>query len=165
MRSDSHYKHLTAEQVFRKAADYCAYQERCSNEVYTKCISWGLSVSDAASLIKKLISEGFIDEQRFAIAYARGKFKNNKWGKIKIVAELKSKQIPEPIIAKAISLIEEQDYAQIILELIKKKIPSLGNNKHENKQKVFRYLASKGFEHGAIARIISQLEQDYSDIL
>ena len=99
--------------LYRKAADYCALQDRCISEVRSRLLYWGAGAELTAQFIQALIEEGFIDEQRFAIAFARGKFRNLQWGKVKIRFELKNKGITQAMIEKALSETE-------FLNLVKK---------------------------------------------
>jgi len=150
------YSHLTFEQSYRKAADYCAAQEHCVSEMIQKLKQWGFDNSSIYKISKKLIEEDFINEKRFALAYARGKFRNNKWGKVKIVAELMSRHIPESLIYESLEQIEDEEYDDTIQQLAEKKSKQLGDDNNENQQKIIRYLASKGFE---ISRIVSVLKK------
>lgn len=155
MKQDSH---LTTEQAFRKAADYCAIQERCLSEVFLKCKQWGIAVSQIGPIQKKLVADAFVNESRYAAAFVRGKFKNNKWGKIKIVAELMQHHIPNSIVTKALEEIDEIDYIEMIKQLAIKKQSQLGADLFENRSKTIRYLASKGFEIGMITKVLNEIK-------
>ena len=85
-------KFYSKEEAYRKALDYCAYQERCHQEVRDKLYYWGLHSEDVEALISQLISEGFLNEERFAKAYAGGKFRIKNWGRNKIKKELKHRK-------------------------------------------------------------------------
>jgi regulatory protein len=134
------------EVIFRKAADYCAASEHCISEVRQKLVYWKAESSSIEDILSKLIKQGFIDEKRYAGSFARGKFRNLKWGRIKIRFELKKKQINTALISAAIREINEKEYLECINDLITKKFKSLGGTTPENKVKVMRFLASKGFE-------------------
>lgn len=130
-----------------KIESWCAYQERCQQEVRDKLYSWGLWTDAVESIICELISRNFLSEERFAIAYAGGKFRIKKWGKQKIKVELKRRNIPEPIIRRAMKEIESEDYANAIEKVLASKWKS-EKEKHplKKKLKVMRYLVSRGFE-------------------
>ena len=88
-KKDPHKKQLTLEQALQKLKHYCAYQERCHSEVKEKLYSLGVFKKEADNIIAKLIEEGYLDEERFAIAFAGGKFRIKQWGRVKIKYELK----------------------------------------------------------------------------
>jgi regulatory protein len=138
-------------QAYRKAADYCAIQDRCISEIKLKFSSWGIDSSFTSGIISKLIEEGFIDEKRFAINYAGGKFRINGWGKLKIAAGLKARSISAPLIQQALDSIDKDEYFLCLESLMKKKLRQLGSNTQENRQKAAYFAASRGFENGLIA--------------
>ncbi len=156
MKTDYRSSNLTPAQSFRKAADYCAFQERCTSEVIQKCKQWGMPSNTIREIIKTLISENYINELRFASAFVRGKFKNNKWGRIKIIAELKLRQIPDAVVYESLNEIDEQDYTHMIVNLAEKKLNQLGIDTPENRQKILRYLISKGFETGLVLKVVNE---------
>ncbi|MFA8449900.1 MAG: regulatory protein RecX [Bacteroidales bacterium] len=131
--------------LLAKAMKYCAYQERCSNDIKEKLVNWGAFPNDIDSIINQLIDEKFIDDQRFANSYVRSKFTYNKWGKKKIFVMLKQKGIDKEIAEQALNEINEEDYLQTVLNLIQKKTVK-AENEFQRKQKVAAWLHSKGFE-------------------
>ncbi|MBK7174031.1 MAG: RecX family transcriptional regulator [Bacteroidales bacterium] len=140
--------------AFRKAADYCAAQDHCISEVKDKLKHWNVDHTHVGKILERLLSEGFIDEQRYAKAFARGKFRNLQWGRIKIRYELHSKGIPEQMIINALEEIEEESYTQCLIELAKKKIKTQGSSEP---LKVMRFLASKGFEPELIRKTMKRI--------
>jgi regulatory protein len=142
--------------TYRKAADYCAVQERCFLEVKQKLQRWGAGKDDSEKIIRRMSEEGFINEQRYAVAFARGKFRNLHWGKIKIVIELKRKKINSNLITNAISQIEETEYLETISKLIAKKMRELRTNTMDNRFKAMRFVAGKGFEPELIRKIMKE---------
>ncbi len=140
-------KAISFEEAKVKAAAYCAYQERCQQEVRDKIYSYGLHKIEVEDLISYLITEGFINEVRFARAYAGGKFRIKKWGKVRIAHELKLRKISEACISKGFEEISEEEYIKTLDTLINKKSASL---KHKialiRKKKVAGYLINKGYE-------------------
>jgi regulatory protein len=139
---------------YRKAADYCALQDRCLSEVKLKLKLWNADSKCINEVIKKLIDENFLDEKRFAVNYARGKFRINGWGKIKIASSLKAKQIPFNLIQYSLSLIEPEEYNSYVESLLHKKIIQLGADTHVNRQKAVFFACSRGFEQGIIASVL-----------
>jgi len=133
-------------QSFNKAADYCASQEHCISDVTLKLKSWGISKDFFDKIVKKLIKEGFIDEKRYALAFASGKFRMIGWGRIKIAAGLRMKYIPSHLINEAMASIDQEEYTTYLEDILHKKIIHSGGNTIENQQKALRYAASRGFE-------------------
>ena len=138
-----------------KAADYCAYQERSQQEVRDKLYSYGLHYNDVEEVISELITENFINEERFAKAYAGGKFRMKKRGRFKILQGLKKHQISEYCIKKGLLEISEGDYLDTIEQLISKKRNALNiENEFIANQKIVAYLHQKGFEPNLIWDIL-----------
>jgi len=134
---------------------YCRYQERCHSEVRHKLLTLGSRGLELEQQMAELISTGLLDEERYAIAFAGGKFRMLHWGKVKIMHELKAKQISPYVMRKALDQITEEDYLKTLQTLIEKKHKELKSKKHPQqvKQALIRYLAQKGYEQ----KIISQL--------
>ena len=130
-----------------KIAKYCAYQERAHAEVEQKLYSFGLFSNQVEELLAWLITENYVNEERFAIAFAGGKFRLKKWGKIKIGRQLQLKKVSQYSIDKALSLIDEEDYLYTVQQLIKQKWQNTtANNIYELRNKVARYVINKGYE-------------------
>jgi regulatory protein len=98
---------LTKEKALQKARHYCAYQERCHSEVKNKLYAMGLRKADVESALSDLIEQNYLNEERFAIQFAGGKFRMKHWGKSKIQYELRQKQVSEYCIRKALNEIDE----------------------------------------------------------
>jgi len=130
-----------------KIRKYCAYQERCPNDVWQKLREWQIEKGKAKQLLKTLVSEGYINEERFAKAFVRGKFKIKSWGIVKITHELRKKNISESCIAQALKEIDTELYKGTLNKLAQQ---YLAKHKTETafvqKQKLFRYLLSKGYQ-------------------
>lgn len=130
-----------------KAAAYCAYQERTQEEVRSKLYNIGLYGDEAEELIAELISENFINEERFAKAYAGGKFRINSWGRHKILAALQAKGLSKRCIEAGLNEIEDEAYEEKLAHLIKKKLASIKEEDEiKTKNKLANYLINKGFE-------------------
>ncbi len=138
---------LTPEMAKHKIEQWCAYQERSQNETRRKLYEYGLHENDVEQIIAGLISENFLNEERFALALAGGKFRIKHWGKIKIKIELRKHKISDYSIAKALNMINEDDYLKTITLVLEKK---LRQTKSKDKQKLFygtlNYAVSRGFE-------------------
>lgn len=142
-----------------KAARFCAYQERTQQQVREKLIKVGLDQNDAEEILSELITEGFINEERFAKAYAGGKFRQKKWGKVKIRYELQKRGLTDYCIESGLAEIEEENYIYTALELIENKGNSLkAQNKYnefEFKGAIIRFMTRKGFESELIKRLLN----------
>ncbi len=126
---------------------YCAYQERCHSEVRHKLLSLGIYGDALEEIIFDLIQENFLNEERFARSYARGKFRIKQWGRNKIIKELKVRQVSEYCIRMALEEIDEEEYLQTLKKLARKKWSEYrGMKNFERKGRLARYLASRGFE-------------------
>lgn len=130
-----------------KIEQYCAYQERSQQEVRDKLYDMGLHQQEVEELISELIGDNFLNEERFAIAYAGGKFRIKQWGKIKIKQHLKLKKVSDYCIKKALNTIPDNDYLQTLTALIEKKSKDIKEkDSYVFKHKLANYLASRGFE-------------------
>ena len=143
-----------------KVQAWCAYQERCQQEVRDKLYSWGLWPDAVESIIAELISKNFINEQRFAVLYAGGKFRVKKWGRIRIRLELKKRQIPEGIIRSALAEIDNTSYHEALYKLAASRWKS-EKEKHplKKKMKVMRYLVSRGYESDLVSDYVNELNE------
>ncbi len=138
---------MIAADILNKAKKYCSYQERSQQELRDKLYSLGLHKSEVEEAIALLITEGFLNEERFAIAYAGGKFRIKRWGKIKIKQGLKLKKVSDYCIHKALQAIPDNDYNQTLTELTdkyRKKIKE--SNPIKKNQLLARQLISCGYE-------------------
>jgi regulatory protein len=149
------YIKLTPSQALLKAANYCAYQERCHIEVLEKLSEWGIWGFDAQEILLTLIEQNYLNEERFAIAFAGGKFRVKHWGKVKIKLELKQRDISEYCLNKALNEISDQDYLHTLNEQIDKKwAETKDKNLLSKRAKVARYVIGKGFEQDLIWNIL-----------
>jgi regulatory protein len=140
-------KKLTPEQAKQKALRYCAYQERCHHEVKNKLYSLGLRATEVDELLVFLITEGFLNEERYAKSFAGGKFRIKKWGKIKITHALESKGLTKNCIKIGLKEINEDDYSQTLETLLKAKLEEIAEpNAFIAKDKASKYAIQKGFE-------------------
>jgi len=144
--------------IKKKLEQYCAYQERCISEILAKLKYWKVNEKHFVSIISKLKEENFLNEERFAKAYARGEFRLNRWGKRKIFFELNHKNIPDVIIQSGLDDIDDEEYRQVLKDLIIKKNVELKNKKRLNiRGKIINFAQSKGFEMDLILGIVKEL--------
>jgi regulatory protein len=144
----------TTQQAFLKIASFCAYQERCHQEVREKLHTFALTAEEIEEVISRLIEENFLNEQRFAIAYAGGKFRVKDWGKIKIRYELQQRNISTYCIQKALESIDTEEYYEKLTLLAQKKIAQEQLRTLQDKQKLYTYLSSKGYESNLIQEVL-----------
>jgi len=155
-------KSLTKEQAYQKLKHYCAYQDRCHSEVKTKAYLLGLRKQEVEELTSKLIEENCLNEERFAKAFAGGKFRIKQWGRIKIKAELKNKQISHYCITAALDEIDDHRYKKTLHKLAVKRWNSIkgeGINLYVKMTKTRDYLLLKGYESNLIATEIKSLAE------
>jgi regulatory protein len=153
-------KSLTKEQVYQKLKHYCAYQDRCHREVKTRAYSFGLRKPEVEELTSKLIEENCLNEERFAKAFAGGKFRIKQWGRIKIRSELKNKQISTYCISAALDDIDDVVYKKTLHKLAVKRWDSIkgaGTNLFVKMTKTRDHLLSKGYEASLVAIEIKAL--------
>lgn len=147
---------LDLSQIKKKLADYCVYQDRSHYEVEQKLKELRtLNEDDRGEILIWLIQNNFLNEERFSRSYARGKFYQKKWGKIKIMQGLKQKRIPTNLIDKGIEEINEDDYKSTLMELTEKKWNILRESEvYLKKKKIYNYLLQKGYEYNLINEIL-----------
>lgn len=127
-------------------ARYCSYQERTINQVKEKLAGRKIESQDSEIIIEKLIEEGFINEERYAISYMLGKFRQNKWGRNKIRYALRNKGIDEKYIEMAAGQLDEEEYHHQIRKMVRKKAGELKTEPYVKKNKIANFLIGKGFE-------------------
>lgn len=151
---------LTPAQATEKIKHYCAYQERCHAEVKSKLYNYGLITPDVDAIISLLIQENYLNEERYAILFAGGKFRVKHWGKNKIKYDLKSKQISDYCIRKALKEIPDDQYYASLQMLAEKKQEGLQEEKNQfvKRKKLYDYLTQKGYESNLIQEVLKDLE-------
>lgn len=143
--------------ALNKAMTLCSKKEYCCDDMRTKLYSWGLATDDTEKVISTLLTEKFIDEQRYSNAYSRDKFNYNKWGKIKIASNLKQKKIPSDTIKSALESIDDETYIKVLRNLIEvHKRKTKSKNQYELRGKLMRFCLSKGFESSLIYYILGE---------
>ena len=151
-------KTIDQAEALDKARKMCASEERCRYDIRKKLFDWGVSSGNTEKIINQLISDKFIDEWRFARMFASGKFRNNKWGKIKISYELLRRNIAKNIIEDALRRIDEQEYFDVLKKELSKKQKSISaGNDLEMKAKLHRFAGSKGYENEIIDLVLNDL--------
>jgi len=130
-----------------KITRFCAWRERCQKETEEKLVALGATTNQAIQLISWLQEENYLSNKRFALAFASGKLNNNNWGKLKITAELKFRNIDGILIREAVDSIDPVEYERIAFSLGRKKWKEIKTDDlYLKKQKTAAFLANKGFE-------------------
>ncbi|MEO8720670.1 MAG: regulatory protein RecX [Ginsengibacter sp.] len=153
------FQQFTPQQSIPKIKQYCAYQERSHSEVRDKLYSFGLNKSEVEEIISTLITGNYLNEERFAILYAGGKFRMKQWGKIKIKQALKLKQVSEYCIKKALKEIDTKEYERIFQKLAEQKLKTLKSEKNIfiKKRKLQDFLFQKGFEIELVKEVVKNI--------
>ena len=150
-------KSLTKEQALQKLKQYCAYQERSHYDVSSKLYDLGVWKKDHDEIIAALIEEDYLNEERFAIAFAGGKFRIKKWGKEKIKQALKQKHVRDYCIKKAMREIDDADYWETLQKLFQEKYAALSDKQYlVRKKRTMDYLRAKGYEYSLIHQLLNE---------
>jgi len=152
----------TIAQAIDKASKYCALQDRCQFDTKNKLRQWGLSEHEANEALVWLITEGFVNDERYTRAFVRGKFKQNGWGKTKITQALKAKEISDPCIQLGMSEINESEYHEVLASVARKKWCQLSDDQAIKVQKTARFLLSRGFESAFVWEAVNNLKDGKS---
>lgn len=153
-------KYLTKEQALQKLKHYCTYQERSHYEVKQKLYELGVRTNDHDEIIASLIDEDYLNEERFAIQFAGGKFRMKQWGKKKILYALREKKVSDYSIKKALAEINEEDYLEVLKKLAEEKYNLLKDEQYlERKKKTIDYLIQKGYEYDIVNTTLSSLTE------
>lgn len=145
--------------ALNKALGLCSHREFCILEMRNKIESWGVASDDIDKIIGLLIKDNFINEKRYARAFVRDKFNYNKWGKVKLAAYLRIKNIQGDIIRQALDSIDNEAYVKSLLDLISGHRRFIkAKNHYDLKAKLLRYGLSKGFESNLLYDILNDLE-------
>ena len=148
---------LSVTDAQKKLEHYCAYQERCHKEVVTKLKEFGMIPAAIDTIVTKLIQENYLNETRFAQSFARGKFRIKKWGKNRILRELKIRQISPYNIKMGMKEISDNAYQETFYHLFERRKQEVAHlSKAEQKKKIFSYLSYRGWEHQRIYNALNE---------
>ena len=150
---------FTLEEAQKKLEHYCAYQERCHYEVEQKLRELNMISSAQEIIITKLLEENYLNETRFSQSFARGKFRIKKWGKVRIIRELKARRISDYNIKKGLREISDEDYSETFYTLFEKRKASVGHYPlYERKRKILDYMIYRGWEKEKIYASLNDLK-------
>ncbi len=152
-------KNIGTEKSFQKAKYYCAYQERSHAEVKKKLYGFGLYKNEVELLTSQLIEENYLNEERFAMAFAGGKFRIKHWGKTRIKYELKQRKVSDYSIKKSLAAIPDDEYEKKLQKLAEEKLEILKSEKNifTKKSKLQNYLVAKGYEYNLVFEILKNI--------
>jgi regulatory protein len=151
-------KQYTPGEALQKIAAFCAYQERTQKEVEQKLRSYGLDEDEAGEIIIRLGREKLLDEERFAKAFVRGHYRQKKWGRRRIVQDLKQKGISEYCIKSGMKEIDGEEYYQNLVDILEKKDrQEKEKNPRVRRMKISQYLTGKGYEQDLIKIALDEL--------
>ena len=144
-----------------KAMKICSGKECSASEIEEILIAWGAGESDVKKIIGVLTEEKFLDDKRFAVAFARDKLRYNRWGRVKISMHLKQKRIDQQLIKNALNMIDEDEYREILKKLLAGHRKSVkAKTDYEFRAKMYRFALSRGFESSVIGDIL-KMDEEY----
>ena len=144
-------KVYTVHEILKKMEHYCAYQERCHQEVENKLKEFRLIPEAREHIILQLLENNFLNEERFSKAFARGKFRIKKWGRQRIVRELKARNISEYNINSAMAEIDPEEYVSVFEEVALKKLDTITEkDQNRKRKKLSDYLLYHGWESNLV---------------
>ena len=148
-------KYYSYDAALDKMQKYCVIQERCQSEIRSKLIEMKIYGDDLESIIADLITDNFLSEERYAIAFVRGKFRMKQWGKNKIKQELQMKKISPYCIKKGMAEITDEAYIETLKTILEKKANLLQEtDKYKRNQKLLQYAIGKGYESELIQKYL-----------
>jgi regulatory protein len=148
-------------EALQKAAALCSRQEQCSGHIRDKLRQWEMGDHEADRIIAALQKEGFLDDARYAVYFARDKVKINQWGKIKIAHTLRQRKLSTENIDRALEQINEEEYFQTCLAVVRRKAAGLKDrDPFIRRGKLYRFAAGRGFEADLIYRALDRLGGD-----
>ena len=148
----------TVDEIKRKIEAYCVYQDRCHKEVEQKLREFNLIAEAKEMILLSLLKDNFLNEERFAKSFARGKFRIKSWGKNRIIRELKFREISAYNIKTALKEIDEKDYLTTIYKITENRNNVISEpNINKRKQKLIGFLMRKGFENDLIYQTVNNI--------
>lgn len=146
---------LSREELLVKMEGWCAAEERCGADIRRKLRELGGTPADVAFILQSLFSNGFLDEERYARAFVRGKFSSRRWGRRRLEAELRQRQIGADMIRKALAEIDEADYMEALSHLARQKGLLSAETDFQTRRKLFAHLMQKGYEPELISKVLN----------
>lgn len=153
-------KSYTFLEIKQKMVNYCVYQDRCHQEVAQKMHDFLLIPEAKEEILLYLMQENYLNEERFARSYIRGKFNIKSWGRNKIRNHLKFKGVPEKLINRCFDEIDDSDYEKTLMKLYETYFSRQSGKEYQIKSKTIKYLMGRGFEYEEILRVA-----DFGDLI
>ena len=149
---------FTVEEAQKKLENYCAYQDRCHQEVEKKLYEMQMIPEAKELILLYLMEHNYLNEERFSKSFARGKFRIKKWGKQRIIRELKFKDISEYNIKKGLQEIDSDEYLETLKEIaLKKRDTITEKNVFKKSQKITNFLLYRGFENDLVYKVVREI--------
>jgi len=154
-------KEVTEQGAYLQLAQLCARSEHCQHDLLEKMRRWEMSDEAQARVMARLVSERYVDDERFARAFVRDKIRYNKWGRRKVEQALWQKRIDEDIREQVLSEVDDEEYLSVLRPLLKQKRRSTkAESDYELNQKLVRFALSRGFTYDIIRQCLDVSEED-----
>ena len=154
-------KEMTGRQAYQKLTDLCARSEHCQQEMIEKMRQWGVSEEEQAEVMSRLVSERYVDDERFARAFIYDKIRYSRWGRRKVEQALWTKRIDESISKPLLDDVDDEEYLNILRPMLKQKRKSTrANSEYELTMKLIKYALGRGFTMDIIKQCIDVEDED-----
>lgn len=154
-------KEMTGQQAYSRLTALCARSEHCQQEMLEKMRQWGISEEEQAEVMARLISERYIDDERYARAFVNDKIRYNKWGRRKVEQALWQKHIDKDIANRVLNEIDDEEYLSILKPLLKQKRRSIkADDNRQERIKLIKFALSRGFTMDIIRQCIDVEDED-----
>lgn len=151
-------KEMTEQQALSSLAAACSRAEHCTGEIILKLDRWGIAPDARQRIVDYLVANKYVDDLRYARMFVRDKLKFNKWGRRKIAEAMWQKRVPSDIQEEALADISDEEYAEILLPLLKAKAPSVkARNDYEWAMKLMKFAVGRGFDTHIIRRCLDEM--------
>ena len=155
---------MTFQQAYEKLAALCARGEHCQYEMHEKLRQWGFDETQRSQIIARLVSERYVDDERYAQAFVKDKIRYNKWGRRKVELALWQKRIDEDIRKRVLDEVDSDEYLSVLRPLLKQKRKSIkAVNDYELNQKLMRFALGRGFTFDIIRQCLDVEEEPYDE--
>lgn len=153
-------RRYSEQEAYGKLAARCAVREMCCHDVRRAMRMWELPEGAMEHIVERLVKERFVDEGRYARAFAKDKFAYNHWGRVRIERELKLRGISRKHIEEALTEIGEEDSLEALRDIVRKKRPTLkGRSEYEVRGKLINFALRRGFEMDDIVKVVGHLDE------
>lgn len=154
-------KEMTGKQAYQKLTDLCARSEHCQHEMIEKMRQWGVSEEEQAEVMSRLVSEQYVDDERFARAFIYDKIRYNKWGRRKVEQALWMKRIDDSISKPILDEVDDEEYLSILRPMLKQKRKAIkAKSEYELTMKLIKFAMGRGFTMDIIKQCIEVEDED-----